>query len=338
MKRRRWRPTPRFFVVLAVVAAAAYFGVVRNEPARPPVAASAAVHHRLRRPKAAPVDAWRTADAPPMAISEPDGILVVYGQPKPLWEENPEAEGPVGSTTKLMTAYLVQAALPMQQVVTISDTAAGTGGSEMFMAPGDHFTVHQLLVGMLLRSANDAAVALSEAVSGHEARFVALMNRTARQLGLRHTAYADPDGISPGSESSAIDLVRLAELDLNSPILAPIFITRQTSLPKNPIVININGMIWRDPYSLGLKTGWTSESQACVVFASKRLVDGVPITLVGVVLHGPSFPVAYTDSQNLLNWGFQTLQPVVARWLKTHRVPHHLNPGAATRTAGGFSP
>jgi D-alanyl-D-alanine carboxypeptidase (penicillin-binding protein 5/6) len=337
-KRRRWRPTRGFLLVVAVVFVV-YWATHRG-PAPRPVSAPGTVvhHHRSRVVSAPPLDTWTTVDAPPVPISEPDGILVVYGQPKPLWEDHPYAEGPVGSTTKLMTAYLVQASLPLRQVVTISDRAAGTGGSEMFMQPGNRFTVHQLLIGMILRSANDAAVALSQAVSGHEATFVQLMNATARRLGLNHTAYADPDGISPGSESSAADLARLAEIDLASPVLAPIFVMRQTSLPENPVVININGMVWRDPYSLGLKTGWTSESMACVVFASKRLVDGVPVTLVGVVLHGPSFPVAYQDAQNLLAWGFRQMQPVVAQWRRDGRIPANLNPPVNVPTAGGLSP
>jgi D-alanyl-D-alanine carboxypeptidase (penicillin-binding protein 5/6) len=339
MRRRRFRPKPRFYMIL--LALAVIFSVLLYRPGQPaaadppPPAAQSA--QNLANPRV--LDTWTTATSLPIPpIQEPDGILMVYGQPKPLWALHPYQEGPVGSTTKLMTAYLVQASLPMNQVVTISDNAAATGGSEMFMQPGSQFTVHQLLVGMILRSANDAAVALSEAAAGHESRFVALMNATARHLGLDHTQYADPDGISPGSESSAIDLAHLAELDLNSPILAPIFVTRQTSLPENPIVTNINGMVWRDPYSLGLKTGWTSESMGCVVFASKRMVDGVPVTLVGVVLHGPSFPVAYQDSQNLLSWGFSAIAPTVTRWVDHHDVPAHLNPSPIVPFPGAAAP
>lgn len=340
MRRRRYRPKIRFFVILLALVAGLSFVVLK--PSRHAAADPPPPSVRMDPPPSSlTLDTWSTKTSLPIPpIQEPDGILMVYGQPKPLWELHPYQEGPVASTTKLMTAYLVQAALPMNQVVTISDNAAATGGSEMFMQPGNHFTVHQLLVGMLLRSANDAAVALSEAVAGHESQFVTLMNETARHLGLDHTHYADPDGISPGSESSAIDLAHIAELDLNSPILAPIFVTRETSLPENPIVININGMVWRDPNSLGLKTGWTSESLGCVVFASKRMVDGVPVTLVGVVLHGPSFPIAYQDSQNLLNWGFTDITPAVTEWVSRRDVPPDLNPAPVVDLpgAGAASP
>lgn len=333
-RRRRFRPKPRFYMIIAALVVGMVVVLFRpSGQADPPAPARA---RAAARPSVPPVtDSWTTRTALPIPpIHEPDGILLMYGQPKPLWALHPYQEGPVGSTTKLMTAYLVQASLPMNQVVTISDNAAATGGSEMFMQPGNRFTAHELLVGMLLRSANDAAVALSEAMAGHESRFVALMNATARHLGLKHTHYADPDGISPGSQSSAIDLARLAELDLNSPVLAPIFVTRLTSLPENPIVRNINGMLWQDPYSLGLKTGWTSESVACVVFASRRTVDGVPVTLVGVVLHGPSFPVAYQDAENILNWGFKDITPTVTGWVRHHDVPAGLNPSPVAKPLG----
>jgi D-alanyl-D-alanine carboxypeptidase (penicillin-binding protein 5/6) len=277
-------------------------------------------------PHPAPIQ-WRAPGTPaPPPVGEPDGILLVYGQPVPLWSLNPTAEGPVASTTKLMTAYLASASLPWNDVVTISYNAAATGGSEMFLRPGDHFTVRDLLYGMLMRSANNAAVALSEAVSGRESAFVALMNRTARSLGLFHTHYADPDGISPGSESSAADLAKLAELDLANPGLRQIFITRETSLPENPQVVNIDGIIWQDRTALGLKTGWTTPAGTCVVFAARRPVGGHLVTLVGVLLHGTTFPPEYTDAESLLNWGFQVIRPTVARLAAENALPTGLNP------------
>jgi D-alanyl-D-alanine carboxypeptidase (penicillin-binding protein 5/6) len=274
----------------------------------------------------APVRWVAPGTPPPPSVSEPDGILLVYGQSIPLWSKNPQAEGPVASTTKLMTAYLVASSLPWNDPVTISDYAAATGGSEMFLRPGDRFTVGQLLYGMLMRSANNAAVALAQAVSGRASRFVSLMNRTAAALNLRHTHYQDPDGISPGSQSSAADLARLAELDLANPALARIMTTRETSLPENPTVVNIDGMIWRDQSALGLKTGWTSQAGTCLVFAARRTVAGHPVTLVGVLLHGQTFPPEYNDAEALLNWGFRAIRPTVSALAAAHRLPAGLNP------------
>jgi len=317
--RRRHRLAFRAYVwLLAAVVLLVYWGFGRHPVPSHPTAVTTAQKSRtglsawVRHP-ALPV-AW-VADPhdPPAPVHEPEGILLVYGQPTPLWSENASAPGPIASTTKLMTAYLSSQALPLDQIVTVSDQAAATGGSEMFLRPGDRFTVRQLLEGMILRSANNAAVALAQATSGSTRAFVAEMNRTAATLGLHATHFADPDGLSPDSVSSAADLARIAEVDLASPTLRRIFTLKQTSLPENPTVVNIDGMVWRDPSSLGLKTGWTTEAGACLVFAATRPVDGVPVTLVGVLLHGQAFPQEYRDAERLLDWGYAALAPTVAR-------------------------
>jgi len=280
----------------------------------------------MTRPAEAAIS-WTTGAVKlPFSLHEPDAVLSVYGQATPLYAQNLTQEGPIASTTKLMTAYLVAETLPMNQVVTISPTAAGTGGSDMRMDVGEQFTVRQLLTGMLMVSANDAAVALAEAVSGHTAAFVALMNRTAAALGLTHTHYADPDGISPDSESSAGDLLKLAELDLSIPVIRQIVDTKTASLPNNPEVININGILWRDPTVIGMKTGWTSEAECTLVFAARRTVDGHPITLVGVLLHAELFNTEYDDAEALLNWGYSTVTPTVDQLVSDHQLPETLNP------------
>jgi D-alanyl-D-alanine carboxypeptidase (penicillin-binding protein 5/6) len=330
--RRRRRLAFRGYVLLAFVAFLLFWGFGRRGSLPRPAGAAPARTVRqasvARVPAPPPSVTW-VADRqdPPSPVHEPDGILLVYGQPTPLWAQNPDAPGPIASTTKLMTAYLASQALPLDQVVTVSDQAAATGGSEMFLKPGDRFTVRQLLTGMVLRSANNAAVALAEAASGSTAAFVAEMNRTAAALGLRATHFADPDGLDPASASSAADLARIAELDLASPTLRRIFTLKQTSLPENPTVVNIDGMVWRDPTSLGLKTGWTSEAGACLVFAATRPVDGVPVTLVGVLLHGRTFPQEYQDAENLLNWGYAAIGPTVAALKVQGALPALTPPG-----------
>lgn len=277
---------------------------------------------------------WRPAGATlPFGLHEPDAALAVYGQSQLLYAKNLTQQGPIASTTKLMTAYLVAETLPMNQVVVISPSAAATGGSDMRMHPGERFTVRQLLTGMLLVSANDAAVALAQAVSGHTANFVALMNRTAAQLGLAHTHYADPDGISSASSSSAGDLLRLAELDLSIPAVRQIVRTKTASLPNNPQVININGILWRDPTVIGLKTGWTTAAACTLVFAAQRTVDGYPVTLVGVLLHARLFTTEYTDAEALLNWGYATIAPTLDVLSFENQVPSSLNPSPAVTGA-----
>lgn len=269
---------------------------------------------------------WRPAGAPPPpTVSEPEGLLVVYGQSEPLWSRRPNAVGPIASTTKLMTAYLAAAALPVSERIVVSPAAAATGGSDILLRPGMVLTTRQLLYALLLRSANDAAVALAQAVSGNVPAFVTLMNETARTLGMTHTHYADPDGLSPASQSSATDLVRLAQVDLRNPLLATIMTTPETSLPLNPVVPNIDGFVLQDPAALGLKTGWTSQAGTCLVFAARQDVAGRPVTLVGALLHGTTFPPEYHDAEALLAWGFRVIRPAVVQLARAHRLPN-LNP------------
>lgn len=327
-RRRSWRG----LLLVGAVALAAYLGNTHRRHLDPTVMAASASsrsHSLMALPKPGPSDpiSWVPRGAVPnVPISEPTGILLVYGQPNPIWSRHPNQQGPIASTTKLMTAYLTTQSLPMSQTVTISDVAAATGGSEMFMKPGDHFTVHQLLVGLLLRSANNAAVALGQAVSGHTATFVSLMNATAQELGMTHTHYADPNGLSTNSRSSAADLATIAQVDLRSKTLRAIFGTKQTSLPENPSVVNIDGIIWRDPTAIGLKTGWTTPAGACLVFAATRPVDGHMVTLVGVLLHGGLFTTEYNDAEGLLNWGFSAIAPKVAALAAHHQLPAQLTP------------
>ncbi len=325
----------RVAATLAVLAAGGILGSVAwhssraAAPPRPGRAALRAVAAAHAARSTRPIRWIPAGTSLPFPLHEPDAVLAIYGQPQLLYAKNITQQGPIASTTKLMTAYLVAESLPMNQVVVISPSAAATGGSDMRMYPGERFTVRQLLTGMLMVSANDAAVALAQAVSGHTAAFVALMNRTAQSLGLHHTHYADPDGISPGSSSSAGDLLRLAELDLQIPVLRQIMRTKTASLPNNPIVININGILWRDPTVIGLKTGWTSQAACTLVFAAQRTVNGYPVTLVGVLLHAQLFATEYADAESLLNWGYGTIAPTVDVLAFDHQMPGTLNPQGA---------
>ncbi|MDA8193049.1 MAG: serine hydrolase [Thermaerobacter sp.] len=241
----------------------------------------------------------------PFPIGEPSGILWNLNNGQLLWSLHPHQVGPLASTTKLMTIYLILHHLPLSQTVVISPTAAGTGGSDMRMAPGQQFTVHQLLYGLMLRSANDTSVALAQALSGHTANFVGLMNQTAKTWGLRGLSFADPDGLSPLSRGTAWDLSVIAMQDLRNPVFRQIVATKLTSLPHNPVVRNLNGLLFQDPSVIGLKTGWTTQAGFNVVFAATRTVHGKPVTLLGIIMHGQQgFPPAYHDAEQILNWGF----------------------------------
>lgn len=255
-------------------------------------------------PDPAPIPA-----ALPFPIGEPSGVLWDLNDRSILWARNPHMVGGLASTTKLMTYYLAVRDLPLRRVVRIGPVAAGTTGSDIDMRVGERYTVRQLLYGLLMASANDSAVALAQTAGGLS-HFVGQMNATAAALNMRGTRYADPDGLSPGSRGTAWDLATIARLDLENPLFRKIVHTKLVSLPNNPVVRNLDGLLYLDPTVIGLKTGWTTEAGFNVVFAARRRVDGREVTLLGVLMHGQyGFPPVYTDAENLLNWGFSHLPP-----------------------------
>ncbi|MBX5467502.1 MAG: serine hydrolase [Firmicutes bacterium] len=307
------RPTPvrrriraRRWALMIVLAVAALWVLGELHPGN--AAASRPVHEAALRPL------WVRPPStplpnPPFAVQEASGVLWDLNDHRLLWAKAPHHPYPLASTTKLMTAYLVLHHLDPAQTVTISPKAAGTGGSAIDMRPGLTFTVRQLLYGLLMASANDAAVALAEADAGSTAAFVRAMNATAQQWGLTGTHFADPDGLSPNSRGTAWDLAVIAEQDMQSPLFRTIVATKVASLPDNPRVYNLNGLLFRDPSVIGLKTGWTNAAGFDVVFAATRTVGGHRVTLLGVLMRGRhGFPPVYRDAEALLNWGFAQLQ------------------------------
>jgi D-alanyl-D-alanine carboxypeptidase (penicillin-binding protein 5/6) len=222
-----------------------------------------------------------------------------------LFAHDPSERRPIASLTKIMTALLVGEGTEPTDVVTVSDEAASgrlAGISGLGLVPGERIRVNELLYALLLQSANDAAVALAEHVSGSVDAFVDDMNARAERLGLSRTMFASPNGLDDDGYSSAGDLVRLTRVAYRSRGFASIVATRfhtVTSLDEPPrIAQNRNVMLWLYPGAIGVKTGFTSPAGFCVVAAAER--EG--LRLVAVVLGEPSEP--FSDAAALLNYGF----------------------------------
>lgn len=310
---RKKTPWSLFLVIAALLAAASlhHHAHVRQveklqhwtTPAKLPAAASVVL------PKTA------IPSRLPFVIGENSGVLWNLNTGQLIWAMKPHMKEPYASTTKLMTIYLALHHLPLNHVVTISPAAAATSGSDIKMAVGNRFTVKQLLYALMLRSANDSAVALAQADKGHVANFVAAMNHTAKSLGMNSTTYGDPDGLNPQSAGTAWDLSIIARQDMQIPLFRKIVRTKTTHLPQNPIVTNLNGLLYMDPSVIGIKTGWTGEAGFNLVFAATRQVHGRPVTLLGVIMHGQhGFPPEYQDAEKILKWGFDEVKasPTIA--------------------------
>lgn len=305
---RRRKPAPAPWAAALVVLALIVTAWINQ-------ASGARAVHKAGRPRAKSPEFYSvepvSAPTPPLPfkIGESSGVLWNLNTHQLLWQLNPHTPGPLASTTKLMTIYLALKELPLTKTVTVTPNAAATTGSDIYMAPGEHYRVKQLLYGLMLASANDAAVELAETMGGSTGRFVAEMNEQAARLGMHGTHYADPDGLSPQSIGTAWDLSIIAEQDLENPLFRRIVDTKETSLPHNPVVRNLNGLLFMDPQVIGVKTGWTTAAGFNLIFAATRKVNGHAVTLLGVILHAQDgFPPEDADALKILSWGFHQVK------------------------------
>jgi len=257
---------------------------------------------------AAPMALAQAVTPPPIAAKSYLLVDALSGQTLAAAAESDRFEP--ASLTKLMTAYVAFAALrdhklEMAQMITPSTQAQKAIGSRTFIEAGKPVAVSDLLRGMIVQSGNDAAVALAEAVGGTEEGFVAMMNAQAARMGLADTKFANATGTpAPGHYSSARDMVTLAgALMRDFPEHYPLYSQREFTY--NGIKQgNRNRMLWTDPTVDGMKTGFTEAAGYCLLASAKRGER----RLISVVLGTQSDTARTTESQKLLNFGFQAYE------------------------------
>ncbi len=217
------------------------------------------------------------------------------------------------SLTKLMTAYLVFAALrdrkiTLEQQVPVSVRAWRAPGSRMFIEPRKPVTVDELIRGMEVHSGNDACIALAEAVAGSEEVFVQLMNREAERLGMKNTRFMNATGLPDAQHySTARDLYVLTDaLIRDFPNEYAQYYALKEFRYNNITQPNRNRLLWLDPSVDGVKTGHTEAAGYCLIASSRR--GGR--RLLSVILGTASEAARAQESQKLLNWGFQFFDSV----------------------------
>ncbi len=169
-----------------------------------------------------PLPAAAAAPPPPPPVTAKAYVVMDQQTGVVLAASNAGERLPMASTTKIMTGLLtLEHFHDLDTVVAARRDAVGVGEDEIYLQKGEKLTVNQLLEALLIQSANDAAADLADAVAGSQAKFVALMNTRARELGLTNTHYANPHGLdAPGHYTSAIDLTRLARFAMRDPRFA----------------------------------------------------------------------------------------------------------------------
>ncbi|MFL5790707.1 MAG: serine hydrolase [Actinomycetota bacterium] len=267
-----------------------------------------------------------TIDARAALLADPDTGQVLFAK-------EPRARRPIASITKLMTAMVARRHLSLHATVTVDPAAVfdrrSFGASSVLgLKPGERISVEDLLYGLLLGSANDAAVALAIAADGSEAAFVRDMNDEAQRLGMRDTHFASASGLDDDGYSTPRDLLRLTQAVNADPVLSTITATKvhRIAAPKGPdrVIQNRNALLWLYDGAVGTKTGTTSGAGSCLVATARR--GGR--TLVAIVLHARGEP--FSDAAALLNYGFDG-------W-RTDTVVHAGDPAGDATIRGGTVP
>jgi D-alanyl-D-alanine carboxypeptidase (penicillin-binding protein 5/6) len=250
----------------------------------------------------------RPAPRPP-AIRARLAVLEDMSTGQVLYGKHAADRHPIASLTKIMTAVLVLGRTHPHDRVTVSRTAALTPPSDIGLKEGEQLTVHDLLEGLMLSSANDAAVALAEHVAGSARAFVATMNRRAAALGLRRTHFASPNGLDDHGYSTARDLATLTAAAFGVPGFRRLVATKVADVEGPPDkearhLQNRNVLLWLYRGATGVKTGFTLGAGWCLVATAVRHGR----RLVAVVLGDSSQSGSFSDAATLLNYGFAEFQ------------------------------
>jgi D-alanyl-D-alanine carboxypeptidase (penicillin-binding protein 5/6) len=241
------------------------------------------------------------------AIDAPAAVLADLDSGRVLFQQDPDTPRPIASLTKIMTALLVLERSNLTDRVVIDPRAVFDrkdygSASTLGLRAGEQVSVEDLLFGLLLGSANDAAVALAIHVAGSEEAFVHLMNHRAGQLGMRNTHLASSNGLDDRGRSTPLDLLTLVRAAYEQPAFAQITSTRFHTITSahrpNRRIENRNALLWLYPGAFGTKTGSTAAAGNCLVAAARR--DGR--RLVAIVLQAPG--EVFSDAASLLNYGF----------------------------------
>jgi D-alanyl-D-alanine carboxypeptidase (penicillin-binding protein 5/6) len=233
-----------------------------------------------------------------------------------LYAKNPNLRLLPASTTKLMTAIIVLEEANLSDVVRISKNVPLVAPLKAGFKEGDEVTIETLLYAALLKSANDAAVALAEAVAGSEEKFVYLMNKKAANIGMMDTKFINANGLpGPDQHITAFDLSIMMRYALRYPKLKEIIGTRvaevSTEKGKDLFLKNTNRLLWSDEDLIGGKTGYTRKARHCFVCAAERDNGTVIVALLG----SPSRVNLWEETETLLNKGFDVLankeEPVI---------------------------
>lgn len=227
-----------------------------------------------------------------------------------LYSYNSDIKLPMASTTKIMTVLLAIESGRIDDMVNVSKRASIVEGSSIFLKEGEKLRLEDLLYGIMLRSGNDASVAVAEHIGGSVERFAELMNEKSKFIGAKNTNYVNPHGLPDENHyTTAYDLALITSYALKNEEFSKIVKTQNKTIPGPPntpwnrVLKNKNRMLWQYEGGNGVKTGYTKKAGRCLVSSATKN----NWQLVAVVLNCSDW---WNHSSKLLNYGFENYDNV----------------------------
>lgn len=250
-------------------------------------------------------------------IASKSAVLMDASTGKVLYEKNSHQKLPPASVTKVMTLLLICEALEDGKIkeeddVQISENAASMGGSQIFLEPGEIQKVDTLVKSIAVASANDACVAMAEYVGGSMEEFVDLMNKRAKELGMKDTNFVNTNGLPVDNHyTSAYDIALMSKELLSHKKISKYLTTwmDEVVVGKKQAKIgisNTNKLVKHYSGATGVKTGFTQQAKYCLSASALRNNTH----LIAVTLCAETSPIRFKDATNLLNYGFANYESV----------------------------
>ncbi|MGG3989934.1 D-alanyl-D-alanine carboxypeptidase family protein [Bacillus smithii] len=245
-----------------------------------------------------------------LADEAKSAVLIERDTGAVLYDKNSHERLPPASMTKIMTMILIMEAiqeghLHWNDKVRASEKAASMGGSQVFLEPGEEMTVKEMLKAIAVGSANDASIAMAEHIAGSEEEFVKMMNKKAKELGLKDTKFQNPTGLpAKGHYSSAYDMALMAKELLKYPQITKYTGLYESYLRENTDkkfwLVNTNKLVKHYPGVDGLKTGFTNDAKYCLTATAKKN----NMRVIAVVFGAPTPKSRNTQISKMLDYAF----------------------------------
>ncbi|MDA8352031.1 MAG: D-alanyl-D-alanine carboxypeptidase [Firmicutes bacterium] len=256
-----------------------------------------------------PLEARANPRPSDLELSARAAAIIDVNSGRLLYEKKADQQMRIASITKIMTAIIAIENGDLEEKVTIGPQAVGVEGSSIYLKQGEKIPLEHLLYGLMLRSGNDAAVAIAEHIGGSVEGFVFKMNEKAQYLGMQNTHFENPHGLDAAEHySTAADMARLTAYALKNPVFNKIVSTQVKTVPWpeekwHRKWYNKNKMLRLYPGADGVKTGYTKRSKRTLVASATR--DGRQIATVTL-----NAPDDWDDSMKMLEFGFRYFEPV----------------------------